>query len=118
MPRGHRRAALAWRGLALGGLLALTCLAQAEAATKAAATPKLPEPLTHEAIRELVARLSDAEVRQLLIAQLDHAAAPVRPVDGAAMMGMVEGMEGRSRQIRARAGELIGGMAALPAVLG
>ena len=37
---------------------------------------KLPEPLTRDAIRELVARLSDAEVRQLLLSQLDKAAAP------------------------------------------
>ena len=37
---------------------------------------KLPDPLTKEAIRELVSRLSDAEVRELLLAQLDKAAAP------------------------------------------
>ena len=41
-----------------------------------AAPVELPEPLTREAIRELVARLSDAEVRELLLAQLDKAAAP------------------------------------------
>ena len=34
------------------------------------------DPLTREAIRELVARLSDAEARELLLAQLDKAAAP------------------------------------------
>jgi small-conductance mechanosensitive channel len=53
------------------------------AAAKAGGTPAktvtLPEPLTHEAIRELVARLSDDEVRQLLLAQLDKAAAPNPP---------------------------------------
>jgi hypothetical protein len=36
---------------------------------------KLPDPLTHEVIRELTSRLTDAEVRQLLIQQLDRAAA-------------------------------------------
>jgi moderate conductance mechanosensitive channel len=36
----------------------------------------LPDPLTPEAIRELIARMSDAEVRQLVIAQLDRAATP------------------------------------------
>src|SRR5262249_17872259 len=37
---------------------------------------KLPEPLTKDAVRELVARLSDTEVRELLLAQLDKVAAP------------------------------------------
>ena len=37
---------------------------------------ELPTPLTHDAIRELVSRLSDAEVRKLLIEQLDRSAAP------------------------------------------
>ena len=67
-------------------LAALVCvLALLPAVVAAAAQPagsekpasvKLPEPLTREAIRELVARLSDAEVRELLLAQLDKAAAP------------------------------------------
>ena len=66
-------------------LAALVCvLALLPAVVAAAAQPagsekpasvKLPEPLTREAIRELVARLSDAEVRELLLAQLDKAAA-------------------------------------------
>lgn len=61
----------------------------------------LPEPLTREAIRELVARLSDAEVRQLLLAQLDRAAAqpgaaaaPGQPMGMAGMM-MMEQEAGR-----------------------
>src|SRR5262249_38711775 len=78
MGRHDRRTA--WQvGLALTVLLALAGLARAQEATKAPPTPKLPEPLPHEAIREQVARLSDVEVRQLLIAQLDRGAAPDRP---------------------------------------
>jgi hypothetical protein len=50
-----------------------------EAAPKA--VPKLPEPLTRDAIRELVSRLSDGEVRALLIQQLDRAAAPAHKSD-------------------------------------
>ena len=46
-------------------------LAQDEAAAAAAPTA-LPEPLTREALRDLLARLSDAEVRELLLAQLDR----------------------------------------------
>ena len=59
--------------------------AAVSAAGRAGGTPAktvmLPEPLTHEAIRELVARLSDDEVRQLLLAQLDKVAAPAPPKD-------------------------------------
>ncbi len=67
-----------WRPV-LAGVLVLFSLAHAGAATPASPagqTTALPEPLTREAIRELVARLSDQEVRQLLMAQLDKAAAP------------------------------------------
>src|SRR5262249_22177588 len=105
---GCRDRRTAWRvGLALALLLALAGLAQAQDAKKAPPSPKLPEPLTHDAIRELVARLSDVEVRQLLIAQLDRAAVPAAPdrpppSDGD-VMGMVGGMEGHSQQLRAEA---------------
>src|SRR5262249_29635686 len=101
MHRGHRRVALALGGLAFAGLLALAALPAAQDPPQASAAPKPPEPLTREAIRELVAKLSDAEVRQLLIAQLDRAAAPARPAESADagdMMGMVGGMAGRSQR--------------------
>ncbi len=117
MGRRDRRTVRWQLGLALAGLLALTGLAHAQEATKAPATPKLPEPLTREAVRELVARLSDAEVRQLLIAQLDRAAAPARPPADADMAGMLAGMEGGSQRVRGRAGELVAGAAALSVVL-
>jgi small-conductance mechanosensitive channel len=62
--------------------LVVTCLAVAAlgagpAFAKDAAPPaaKLPEPLTPETARELVSRLSDEEVRKLLLQQLDRAAA-------------------------------------------
>jgi small-conductance mechanosensitive channel len=41
------------------------------AATESAATVEIPEHLTHDQVRDLVARLSDAEVRELIISQLD-----------------------------------------------
>jgi len=59
---------------ALGGIAAGPILAQsAEAppAAEAEAAP-LPEPLTQEALRDLVARLSDAEARELLLRELDR----------------------------------------------
>jgi small-conductance mechanosensitive channel len=61
-----------------------------------------PEPLTREAVRELMARLSDAEVRQLLLAQLDKATAlPAAPPSGG-MMGMapmVGGMDAETHRL-------------------
>ena len=70
----------------LVGLLAAACAALAAFpaaaqthATKAKATA-LPEPLTHESVRELVSRLSDEEVRRLLLDQLDRAAAPANAI--------------------------------------
>lgn len=41
--------------------------------------PELPDPLTEEAVNALVSRLSDAEVRALLLDQIN---APPRPVTG------------------------------------
>jgi len=77
---------------------------------------KLPDPLTKEAIRELAARLTDAEVRQLLIQQLDRAAAPAtaKPDD---MGGMVMSMEKDAQAARQRAGELLKALAQLPDTL-
>ncbi|HSE94867.1 MAG TPA: mechanosensitive ion channel domain-containing protein, partial [Methylomirabilota bacterium] len=77
------------RTLVLAGLaFALVLAPWAEGADKPAAASSpvaLPEPLTRDAIRELVARLSDAEVRQLLLQQLDRAAvAPETPRAGLA----------------------------------
>lgn len=98
---------------------ALALPGPAGAAGLPAAAPALPEPLTREAVRELVSRLSDAEVRQLLLAQLDRAATPARTVPSGMtdMTGMVEGMDNRSQRIRAWASELAAGAAGLPAAL-
>ena len=65
-----------------------------------AAVPALPEPLTKEAVRELVSRLSDDEVRRLLLDQLDRAAA-AEPVTSKAGKGM-------SRDLAADYGKRIG----------
>ncbi len=109
------RGGLGLRGFMTAGLLGLACLAHAQTSTgKEGSPPKLPGPLTREAIRELVARLSDTEVRQFLIAQLDRAAAPAPPSPPAGgVMGMVDDMTGASQ----RMAELAAGVAALPGVL-
>jgi hypothetical protein len=83
-----------------------------EAAPKA--VPKLPEPLTRDAIRELVSRLSDSEVRALLLQQLDRAAAPTAKGD----TSMVMSMESETQRARARMDELFGALMQLPDTLG
>jgi len=80
------------------------------------AEQKLPDPLTKEAIRELAARLTDAEVRQLLIQQLDRAAAPDK-AEANDMSGMVMSMEKDAQVTRQRAGELLQALAQLPETL-
>ena len=60
--------------------------------------PALPQPLTKESIRELVSRLSDDEVRKLLLDQLDRAAAAVPDAkSGKGMSGMVDEHAGAMR---------------------
>lgn len=99
--------------LAIGAPLA------AEAADKAAPSATaatLPSPLTPEAVRELVSRLSDAEVRKLLIEQLDRAA--VKPqARGQAMSGtgMLDMVDREAHSARQGATELFEAVRQLPA---
>jgi small-conductance mechanosensitive channel len=73
--------------------------AGAEKANEAATA--LPSPLTPETIRELVSRLSDEEVRKLLIQQLDRAAAKAPPAEpksaATGMLGMMNKGAGAAR---------------------
>lgn len=105
----------------LAGLLAVACAAMAVVPASAqthATKPKpaataLPEPLTQEAVRELVSRLSDEQVRQLLLEQLDRAALATAKTRGdQGMSGMVEQNAG---MVRTRLGELHDALVALPA---
>jgi small-conductance mechanosensitive channel len=73
---------------------------------------KLPEPLTKEAIRELVSRLSDAEVRALLLAQLDKAAAPASP---GAEESMAVGLAGDMDRARTGIGAVFRAWPEMPA---
>src|SRR5262245_40067400 len=104
-------------GLALGLLAASGSVAPARAQDKPAKVPALPEPLTRETIRELVARLSDAEVRQLLIAQLDRAAAPAASAGQAGAAMMPEAMAGEMDTLRSRAAAVLASAPALPGEL-
>ena len=125
-PRARPRSVGSRRWWAAAALAACTAIAPPAAiaqvpikppkASAEKAAPKLPEPLTREAIRELASRLTDAEVRQLLIQQLDRAAAPSRakPED---MSDMVMSMDKGSQAMRERAAELLQAAADFPLTL-
>jgi len=106
--------------IAVAGAITLTMTfvpAVSQAKTQEAAhkaPPKLPDPLTKDAIRELVSRLSDSEVRALLIQQLDRAAAPAAKKDA----NLVMSMESESQHARARMDELFDAATRLPETLG
>lgn len=62
-------------------LVALTCISATAFAQEGAKAPTLPDPLTPEAVDALVSRLSDTEVRELLLTELgQRAAATPAPV--------------------------------------
>jgi len=57
---------------------------------QATATVEVPENITPQQVRDLVARLSDAEVRELIIAQLDkRASAPAEDTDPEVYIGQL-----------------------------
>jgi moderate conductance mechanosensitive channel len=78
-----------------------------------ASAPALPEPLTREALRDLLARISDAQVRELLIAQLDKeiAAAPVQAADG-----YIDDLEAEAATLRHAWRQMFAAAPALPTV--
>jgi moderate conductance mechanosensitive channel len=92
-------------GSSWGRLVVLLCLLllvplAAAAASKSGGSKKgveLPDPLTKDAIRELVSRLSDEEVRDLLLTQLDKAAAPPPSKAAGTMAGGLTGEMDRAR---------------------
>jgi hypothetical protein len=77
-------------------------VAQSKSSKAKSAATTLPEPLTHDSIRELVSRLSDEDVRKLLIDQLDRSAVPAKAKGDRAMSGMVEQNAGMVRERLAR----------------
>jgi small-conductance mechanosensitive channel len=107
----------------VGALLILLLAAGLAASPVSRAQPvdppavMLPEPLTRDAIRELVARLSDAEVRRLLLAQLDRAAASSAPHAAPGMAPMMGGMETETHRLRDGLRDLGGAAGKLPEAL-
>src|SRR5262245_50556143 len=116
--RTSMKAGRRWgRLVALALVLSALPLGGAEAASSSGKAPavELPQPLTRDAIRELVARLSDAEVRQLLLSQLDKAAAPeAKPEDAAMATGLASRFDHARDDLRA----VLRAAPTLPAELG
>jgi small-conductance mechanosensitive channel len=81
---------------------------------EAGAPAALPEPLTREALRDLLARLSDAQVRELLIAQLDKeiSTAPAAPNDH----GYIHELESAATTLRESWSRMYAAVPALPTV--
>jgi small-conductance mechanosensitive channel len=107
--------------------LAAACLpARAAEAPAGSAVPELPQTLTRESVRDLMSRLSDREVRALLIEQLDRAtgapagpsaAAATAPAGMAGMAGVAGMVEANAGTIRTHARALYAAFLALPETL-
>jgi small-conductance mechanosensitive channel len=112
--RGLRRSIACLAVLALALCAAMPGWAKDPPA--AASVPALPQPLTKESIRELVARLSDDDVRKLLLDQLDRAAAATR-VSAKPEMGMSGMVDEHAGAMRTTLDSLEGAYYALPDTL-
>jgi small-conductance mechanosensitive channel len=102
------------------GWAGLSAAAGPVEAKSAANVPALPETLTRESARDLLSRLSDEQVRSLLLEQLDRAAkAPVNAgAPGmAAMAGMAGVVDQHAGAMRDRYATLYDALMALPATL-
>jgi small-conductance mechanosensitive channel len=115
--------------IAVAGWLAMACVALGAFASGIATAqppaevPALPATITKESVRDLMSRLSDTDVRALLIDQLDRAAvtntskppATAAAADRAGMAGMVDQHAG---EMRSRYDTLFSAFVGLPATLG
>lgn len=89
----------------------------ANAADKAAVAT-LPDPLTPAATRELVSRLSDEEVRKLLLQQLDRAAAQApAQAPTASVTGVLGKMSDNAGTARDGIAGIVAALATMPAAL-
>jgi small-conductance mechanosensitive channel len=118
--RGAWRTFLVMLLVVVGVFAPLPCVAAGASPASAAPTP--PSALTRESARDLLSRMSDAEVRKMLLEQLDRAAmAESSPnKSGTAtsgMAGMAGTMGAKSGTVRERIGELYAAFVALPSTL-
>jgi small-conductance mechanosensitive channel len=124
VPSGNRMAPLAslWRrlpALVVACIVFVALQSGLAFAMDAATTPaKLPEPLTPETARALVSRLSDQEVRNLLLQQLDRAAAqPAETQQGTSATGMLGAVNRGAGAARDGIVEIVTAVATMPAAV-
>ena len=120
---GFGRACRGWIGLAVLACGVVVALPSGRAAAQGSAdVPALPGTLTRESARDLLSRLSDAQVRSLLLEQLDRtAAAPATPAAAtgpATMAGMAGTVDQHAGAMRDRYGTLYDALLAVPATVG
>ena len=118
---------LALGGLALGGLAAVWAPDLGHAQTfigqragEAAPAPEevaLPEDLTPSQVRDLVAGLSDEQVRAILLEQLDKAAGAAARDPDAGSMNVLMSMESMGGSLRARLAEVLAQAPEAPSML-
>ncbi|MFQ5757720.1 MAG: mechanosensitive ion channel domain-containing protein [Acidiferrobacterales bacterium] len=106
---------LAWLVVAPPAGAANPLIPTAEAETPTEKPVELPKDLTQEQVRDLMSRLSDAEVRELLIRELDKAALSTIG-QGASEQDITQRMEAASQQLKERLGKMFGSATQIPQV--
>ena len=79
----HQRLLPSWLLAIVCGLLMTFSFQVSAQSGEESGSIEIPENLTHEEVRDLVARLSDDQVRELIIEQLDKVAAEQEPASAA-----------------------------------
>ena len=117
----HGKGRVSAARIALVLALGVSVMAAPAGAQVASDTQALPETLTRESARDLLARMPDAQVRSLLLEQLDRAAAatakPAAEAGMAAMAGMAGVVDQHAGSMRDRYATLADAFVALPATL-
>ena len=117
----HGKVRVSAARIALVLALGVSVMAAPAGAQVASDTQALPETLTRESARDLLARMPDAQVRSLLLEQLDRAAAanakPAAQTGMAAMAGMAGVVDQHAGSMRDRYATLADAFVALPATL-
>ena len=123
-PRRCARRAAWLLAVALAGLVWLPAAGMAQAVleaageqTPSAAEAPLPADLTPSQVRDLVAGLSDEQVRAILLEQLDKAAGTAARESEAASVNVLMGMESMGGTLRARLAEVLAQAPEAPGIL-
>ncbi len=107
---------LAWLVAAAPAGAADPLIPGTQAETSSEKPVELPKNLTQEQVRDLMSRLSDTEVRELLIRELDKAAQQSTSGQAASEQDITQRMEAASQQLKERLGKMFGSATQIPQV--